>query len=802
MLRNYLIIAWRNIKRQKIFSFINVFGLAIGLCASLLIIVFIADEYQANNWIRNVNSQYMLESDWDAGINRPAITTLAPLGKALKDNYPHLVANYFSIDALSCNVSDGNTKSFRMNLQLGKGPFIDMFRLPLLHGDPQSAFNDMNDIVIQKDVALKFFGRTDVIGKSLLLETQNANHHPKGYKEYMISGVIDDLPVNSITDNLGSRTDVYINADNILFFRSFDVFDAWDNYIIQTRIELQKGVNSEDLIIPMEELIKKNAPSYLADQIQPRLTSIRSYNLTDNNNAKQKLIITLSLVAFFILLMAMINFMNISLGMAQKRMREIGVRKAIGGRKKQLMVQFMAESVLLAFIASLLALCLVQLALPYYINILNKQQFSNVHFIDIAMFILPLALLTGFIAGSYPAFILSGQPAVKALKGKMNRTKKQVDLRRVLLSIQFMLALFFLVSTVTIFQQVDYMLDKDTGYDSENIFVASSVPRWYSPEGVSRILDIKESFKAIPGVTSVSLSYEIPDGRHGTQISLTKPDEQEFNMFGVISCDADYMKTYGLQLERGRFFNDQDVLKSRILLNTSAAQSLFGDQQAIGELLIGRDALTYEVIGVVKDFHFGSLHDNIKGIVFSQIDTSSIFRYLSFKVNDRNVHQTASAISEKWSEIFPLVPFEHFYMKGKLRELYKTDTQFRKALITASAFAFFIVLIGLFGITIQNMAYRTKEIAIRKVLGASARTIWKLMSREQVIIYLISATFALPVAYLITEKWLNNFAYRIEQPVWQYPIVCLFFLVIALLTISLELLKATRINPADNLKNE
>ncbi len=268
----------------------------------------------------------MLESDWEGEINRPTMSTLAPLGEAVKDNYPDLVANYFSIDALSCNISDGKDKSFRMNMQLGKGDFIQMFGIPLLHGDPTTAFEEPSNIIIQKEVAQAFFGRTNVIGESLILETQNANQNPTGSKEYIVSGVIDQLPENSITDNLGERTNVYINAENMQYFRPFNLFEDWNNYIIQTRIELQPGVTPEDLQLPIYQLITTNTSEELAEEIIPKLSSIETYNLTDQNNARLQLIYVLAAVAGFILLMAMINFVNISLGMARRRLREIGVR--------------------------------------------------------------------------------------------------------------------------------------------------------------------------------------------------------------------------------------------------------------------------------------------------------------------------------------------------------------------------------------------------------------------------------------------------------------------------------------------
>ncbi len=693
MLKNYLLVAWRNLEKQKLFSMINVFGLAIGLYAFFLIIFFVTDEFSANNWIKNADRQYMIESSWKKDVKLPEFTTLAPLGQALRENYPTLVANYFSIDAVSCNISDGGDKSFRMGLQIGDSTLIEMFGLPLIHGNLKNALDNPDGVVIQKEVALKFFGKTDVIGQSLILETQNANYNPSGMKEFLITGVIDDLPENSITDNLGYRNDVYINRHNIMFFRDVDFFSSWDVPIIQTRIELQPGVKPEDLIAPMQALISKNAPPNLAERIQPKLTPLKSYNLTQNNGTKQKLLYILMGSAFFILLMALINFVNISLGMAKKRMKEIGVRKAIGGLKSQLVFQFLTEATILTMLAFLLSMSLVQLTLPYYAHLINKPltSFSNVHFLHISGILFLVALIVGILSGIYPAFILSRQSTVKALKGKMVTHSSKIDLKKALLTVQFLLALFFMISAVMVSKQVDFMLTKDKGYDARDILVVSSVPRWYSAEGVQRMLAIKNEFSRIAEVEEVSLSYEVLDGRHGTQIDIKRPEGEDYESFGVVTADSQYLKTYGLQLQEGRFYAETDRQKPVIIINQTAASLLFGSQSAIGQLVSIRDNPNQEVIGVVKDFNFSSLHDQIGGIVFNQLDTASVFRYMSFKINKGSSQSATNAIHLKWQEIFPQVPFEYFFMEDKITELYKSETQFQKIILIASLFAFFIV---------------------------------------------------------------------------------------------------------------
>ena len=802
MIFSFLLLAWRNIKKQKLFAAINILGLATGLSATFLILLFMADEWQANNWLKHAENQYMLESDWAKGVSRPEFTTLAPLGKELKEQYPQLVANYFTIDAVSCNVSDGSENNFRLNLQIADGNMLTMFGIPLIAGNPKTALDVPDGIVLQQDVALKFFGSTDVIGETLILETQNANYNPRGFKEFKVTGVMDDIPENSITDNLGDRTDIYINSANAIYFRA-DIFEAWGNYILQTRLELQPGVTPEDLEKPLRDLIHANAPDFLAKDLTAKLTPLKSYNLVQNNGAKRHVLLVLGLVAMFILLMAMINFVNISIGIANRRMKEIGVRKAIGSNRKELILQFLLESTMLSILAFALAMSLIQLVIPYYAQLLHKADFSNVNFWPLALIMGSISIITGVLSGLYPAMILSKLHVVKALKGKVIIRHHSFDIKKALLVSQFALALFFILSTLTISSQMDFLLNKDLGYDNSNVLVVSSVPRWYGPSGIAKMLSMKNEFKQISGVQQVSLSYEIPDGRFGMEQSV-KPstaDDDSYEIFGQIICDTEYDDIYHLEMAEGRFFTESDKALNNVVINETAARSLFGDRTAVGEMIDERGNKQREIIGVVKDFHFSSLHENMRGLYFTPVDSAEIFRFLSFRISGEP-KETKAAIEAKWKQVFPMVPFESFFLEDKLVELYADDTQFKKAFTTASIFAILIVLVGVFGVTMQNFTYRIKEIGIRKVLGASALNIWKLLGKELLSVYSIAAFIGVIVSYMIMDQWLQGFAYKIAQPYLLYTLAMVTFFAIIMATISIELIKVIRINPVDSLKSE
>ncbi len=320
MLRNYFTIAWRSLKRQPIFTTINIVGLAIGLSAVYLMTLFIWDEYRMNAWVKNSDRHFFIESEWKEGRNGLEIVSLAPIGRSLKENYPYLVANYFTVHARSCNASVPESKrSFRLNLQVFDGELIQPYGIPLLHGDASKVFDHPSGIVIQRDVAKKFFGKTDVIGEELVLETENGEYDPKGKKSFVVTGVIDQIPENSIMDNLGDRTDVYIGRDNVPYYGPENMWDRWDVNIVQTRIELKEAVKPEDLIQPINSLIQRNAPDHISEFMTAKLTPLHDYNIHQNNGARGKMIKILMVITIFILLVAIMNFVNLSLGMADKR---------------------------------------------------------------------------------------------------------------------------------------------------------------------------------------------------------------------------------------------------------------------------------------------------------------------------------------------------------------------------------------------------------------------------------------------------------------------------------------------------
>ncbi len=808
MIKNYLKIGWRSLMRQRLFSVINIFGLGIGLCAAYLITIFTWDEYVMNSWVKNVDRHYFLESDWKEGRSGLEITTLAPLGRSLKETYPHLVANYFTVHARSCNVSNATLKkSFRLDLQVADGEFITSYGLPLIYGDSETALDDPSTVVIQKDVALKFFGRTDVLGEELTLETENAEYDSIGRKTFVISGIINDLSENSLTDNLGDRTDLYINRENVPYYGPVDLWDRWEIDIVQTRVELQPGISPSDLEAPMNELIAENAPAHLSDFIIPKLTSFDDYNLLQNNGARKRMIHVLIAIVVFILLLALVNFVNISLGLAQRRLREIGIRKVMGGLRKQLIIQFLSESLIYSLLACLLAMCFVQLFQVDFARLVQKPRlFSNTNLPNLYPVFGVIALFIGLLAGVYPAFIMAGKSVLNSLKGKTVSSARGLSAKKALVTLQFVLALFMVISALIISRQLSHFLTRDLGYDSKHVVTVSSLPRWWSDAGVQKMLALKEEFKMLPHVQAATLSFEVHDGRYGQTFDFRRPggSDHEFHTFPIISCDEEYLKNFGLQLTEGRFLVAEDGTAEtiKVVLNETAAVDLFAAQPALGQLVQGRDGSNYQVVGIVKDFNFGSLHTPIQGYVFTHVTDPILYRYFSFKLNDGQSDTALDALQTKWNELFPNVPFEYFFMDDKLEEMYASERQFNSASNIAAVLALVVMAIGLFGVAMQNMASKVKEVGVRKVLGASVPDIITLLSREYFIVALLSACITMPLVYVTMEKWLSDFAYRIDQSPFIYISSFLILVMLVVITVGAQLIKAANRNPADSLRYE
>lgn len=798
MFENYFKIAWRNLVKNRFYSAVNIIGLSTGIAFTLLISAYVWSELQVNKNLKNANRQYLIQSKWKNANQGFPLATLGPLAKALRDNYPNLVANYYRFDGITSNISKGD-KSFRENLQLGDSTMLNMFGFTLQQGNAQTALKNPFTVVITKDKALKYFGKTDVVGQTITIENFSGSKH-----DFLITGVLNSIAKNSVTTLIGNYPgDFYVSTDNLNFFgRNM----SWQNAFIASYIELQKDVNPKDLDKPIAYLEKQNAPSQITADLTPYLVPLKEFYLSKNNRLIQKMIYALSAIALFILAMAIINFINMSVSRSAARMREIGIRKVLGGLKRQLIIQFLTESITITFFATLVAFIIYVLTRNLFNGIIGTEipSLNNFPFYFIAFPFLFIVLI-GFIAGIYPAFILSSLKSVESLKGKIT-VKENVLLRKSLTAFQFGTAAIAFICAIIISKQTNLFLSNNLGYN-KNYVLSAQVPRDWTQQGANKMENIRNQFSLVPQVNNVSLSYEVPDGNNSGSASVYKfgTDSTQAITAQALTTDENYLSVYKIPLSAGSFFEGHALDSGKIILNETVVHELGWKTgaDAIGQQVrVLNNPIIFTVKGVTNDFHFGSMQQKIAPIIFFNVQFAPIYRYLSFKLKPGNIPATISTLQKKWSAVMPGAPFEYKFMDETLAKLYQSELQLKKAFYTASVLALIIVLLGVIGLISLSIQKRTKEIGIRKVLGSSIFGIVSLFIKEFLLTILVGGLVAAPLAYLIMHNWLQNYAYRIN--ITPEPFIVSIFVLgfITALIICIQTIKTALANPVESLRSE
>jgi len=802
MLKNYIKIAWRNIVKNHVFSLVNIIGLSTGIAFTLLISAYVWGDLQVNHQLKNADRQYILQSKWKDPNMGFEITTIAELPKALKTEYPNLVANYYHWDGITSNVSKGE-KHFRENIQVGDSTILYMYGFSLLKGNVKTAFNDPFSVVITEQMAIKYFGETDVVGQTITIENFSRSKHG-----FTISGVLNKAYQNSVINlNDNNNNDFFLPLSAGKFMGRTE--EGWNNTGLVGYLELQPGVKPSDLEKPMRDLLKKNTVVQIQQNLTPYLVPLNTYYLSANNGVIKKMLYTLSSIAIFILLMAVVNFINMCISQSSTRMKEMGIRKVLGGMKKQLIWQFLIESTLLVIMATVFALLIYTIARPLFNDVLGKEILSLFAF-PVYFFLIPffLALFVGLMAGVYPAFVLSSLKSVDSLKGKVRSVNESVFMRKSLVAFQFGIAVVVFVGTLVISQQVKLFFSKNLGYNKDYV-VYASVPRDWSRKGVQKMEQIRYQLAQMPEVNSVSLSWEIPDGMNGGAIQVYKQsaDSTQAIASQALGTDNQFAAAYGIPLKAGSFFTDvyTPADSAKVVINETQAKALgwIDPQKAIGQQVhIQGNKNLFTICGVTSDFHFGSMQKQIQPITFINVNFSNFYRYFSFKLRPGNMQHDLETLQKKWSTLLPDAPFEYVFMDDALKKVYQTEIQLQKASYMATALAIVIVLLGILGLTAQSIQKRTKEIGIRKVLGSSVAGIILLFLKEFLGIVLIAGLVACPIAFFIMQKWLSDYVYRITITANPFMIAIALLTLVTMLLITIQTIKAALANPVKSLRSE
>jgi putative ABC transport system permease protein len=797
MLRNYFLIAWRNFKRHKGFSFINVLGLSIGMAACLLILQYVTFQTSFDDFHAHAPRLYRMVLGKDVPGRWVPPHGLAPL---LRQEFPQ-VEQVSRMEPKSGVVGVGKAFFSEDKMYWVDPSFLTMFSFPLQKGDPASALSQPLTVVISPAIARKYFGDADPMGKTLTLD---------GEATLRVTGVLEEVPSYS-----------HLQFDFLLSYVSLDreyQQKDWGSRGIPTYVLLREGANPRVLEHALPRVVKRHTSDtkdYGSFWLQPLQDIHLSTEIQEGSNVDPKMLYFLLLLALFILVIAWINYINLSTARATERAREVGVRKAMGANRPQLLRQFMLESVLLNALAILLAFTLVQLSLPSFRELTGLA-------LSLTLWQAPLfwvGLATLFILGTvlsglYPALVLSAFHPVTVLKGSGTGSswRRGMGLRQVLVVFQFTACIVLMAGTAAVYLQTEYMRNQDLGINIEHTLVLEGPPiAGDSATRATRWQVFKQALQQMGTVRSVTASSALPSKSfnswsYTSLVGAPPAADTKPHTYAIMSVDANFFGTLELRLLAGRIFSDQFATdQETVILNEEAARKLgfTNPAQAIGRQIDLGQKRT--IIGVIKNYHHDGLKNDYFQTLFLLDPTPS--NYFSLKIATgnqpaRQIAQTLAAVEKQWKRIYPGNPFSYFFLNESFDAQYRADQQLGR---TVALFAFLTILVaclGLFGLASFTTAQRTKEIGIRKALGASLSSILLLLSKDYVKLVLLASLLALPLAYWSINKWLENYAFDFHVSPWLFILPAAAVLVVALLTVSYRTLKAARQNPVEALRYE
>ncbi len=807
MIKNYLKVALRNLWKNKSFSAINIFGLAIGIGTCLLITLFVLDELSFDKFNKKSARIYRVNVDLKfGGADQKFAVACAPLAFTMVKDYPQIENAVRFRNYGPSVVKKGNQNIHEQNIIFTDSTLFDVFTIPMLSGNPKKALTEPNSVVISESIAKKYFGKTDVLGKQLLFDNR---------KLYAVTGVIKDIPENS-----HFHYDFFISLAADPFSRE----DNWLSFNFNTYLLLKQGTDPKVIQAKFDEILKKHvfpqAESIMhitADEfkksgnyINLNLTPLTDIHLNSDRigelsaNSSIQTVYIFSAIAIFILLIACVNFMNLSTARSANRAKEVGVRKVLGTQRSNLIQQFLTESVLLSLIAFIIALVISLLLLPFF-NQLASKQFTLSPFAH--PLLLPVlfmfAVAVGLLAGSYPAFYLSAFKPIEVLKGKLGAGFKSSYFRSSLVVFQFFISIFLIIGTIVIYRQLNYIQNKKLGFNKEQVL---TIKNTYVID--KNVEAFKDEVLKLPGVKSATVSgyLPVPSSRSDNPFF---PEGEIDNKKAVAmqnwSIDYDYVTTLGMEILKGRNFSREFSTDSNgVIINETAAR-LFGYQNPIGKKISKLIDITsaatknYTVIGVVKNFHFASLRENISALCMV-LDKST--DAVSFRLSTDNIAGTVKNAEAIWKKLAPGEAFSYSFLNEDFNAIYASEQRTGKIFIVFALLAIFIACLGLLGLATYAAEQRTKEIGIRKVLGASVSNIAGMLSKDFLKLVIIAAVITFPVAWWAMNKWLQDFAYRINISWWIFMVAGLAAVLIALITVSFQAIKAAVSNPVKSLRTE
>lgn len=801
MVHNYLKVALRSFRKHKGYSLINIFGLAIGMAVCILILLWVRDELSFDRFHKNAARIHRVTLDADVGGNRlyaPVIMT--PAAPAMVKEYPEIM-KAARLKRPNRRPVVYHTKTFLEDaVGYTENSFFEIFTFPFIQGDPETALDTAYSVVITESTAIKYFGQEEPLGKTLKID---------GDRDFTVTGVVADPPRNSHIDfHMLCSLETALEEEP-------QARENWFDIQFYTYILLADNTTCEKVEAKLPGLIDNHLGEMLKSmggtlklELQP-LTSIHLHSDFERDISSHGNITHVYLfcgVAFFVLLIAGINFVNLSTARSTKRVQEVGMRKTLGAVRSRLIGQFLGESVLYSFTALIMGVLMVKLALPAFRSVVDRDlSLSFFHMPWLVPLFIAIALIVGVLAGGYPAIFLSSFSPVRMLKGKLSSKASGRIFRRVLVIVQFAISIALIICTLMIYQQIQFMKTKQLGFNKEHVIIIPGIDKRIQES----YADIRSQFRAIPGVLDVGASSYVPGrGRIvGGFIPEGLADGQSMTM-DTLDVDFDYFPTMGIEMAAGRNFSAKMATDptEAVIINETAAKKI-GWEAPVGKTFSFQanqgksgEAFTMSVIGVTKDFHMASLRQKIEPmIIFCSLRSLNVF---SVRIAPENITGTMKRLEAKWKEISPNRPFDYLFLDESFDSQYRAEERMRSITLYFTLLAVFIGCLGLFGMASFTAEQRTKEVGIRKILGASVLRIVRLISREFIVLVLLSNAIAWPAAYFFLNRWLQSFAYRMQIGWATFAIAGLLAVSIAMLTVSYQSVKAALANPVDSLRYE
>lgn len=790
MIKNFFLIALRNISRHKGFTLINVSGLAIGLAASLLILLWVQDELSYDTFNTNSSTIYRVEEDqFYSGKCYHVTVTPYPSGPVWKEKIPEIKEQVrLNLWLPRILFRSEDKVFFEKSIIAADSSLMKVFSLSLVAGDPETALNSPHSIVFTETLARKYFGKSNPIGKSLTLENKF---------EFMVTGVMKDPPKNSLFSFEGIIPYSFLRETGA-------VYNNWDSNSIFTYLLLEKGVNTDAVNKKLTDVVLEYLPETTTKYMVFPLLDIHLHGQFgfEKSNGPVMAVYIFTLIAIFVLLIACINFINLSTAKAALRGKEIGIKKVSGASQGAMIVQFMLESLLMVFVALIFALILIGLSLGIFNNVSGKSFIlSDLFQVKFLLSIATVGFLAAILSGFYPAFYMSSFRPVAVLKGETSGGGRNIRLKQILVVIQFSLSILIATASVFMFLQMKFLQEKDLGYDKNDLITIPMAenmkPKYYL---------LKRELKKENLIQSVTASGHNPvmmgSNSGGARWEGKDPDQNI--LIGTNGIDYDYLKTMKMELVSGRDFSKDfsDQIKdttANFLVNEEVVKAMnIGDVVGKGFHFMG---LTGRIVGVMKNFHFRGANQKIEPMAFALVDTNHL-NMIIIRLTPGQVPASLESVKRVWNQVLPEYPLDYNFVDQEYNNLYKSQMRLTSLLGYFTILAIILACLGLYGLSSYSADRRFNEIGIRKVMGAGSFTIMYTISREFLFLVLISIIIAIPAGIFIVRRLLNEFAYRIDMKMMVFISIALGAILIAIFTISFHAYRATTINPAEALKVE